>query len=61
MFETWNVDLTGEQEQQFETEHFNPMWSQYAGASDFAKLNVANSVPFMFDMMGLTFAEKQKQ
>jgi len=34
------------------------MWAQYAGVSDFAKLNVANAVPFMYDMMGLSFAEK---
>ena len=52
------MDLTGEQETQFENEHFNVMWQQYAGTTDFDKLNVANAVPFMFDMMGFTFEEK---
>jgi hypothetical protein len=60
IFEDWKVDLTSEQEQRFESEHFIPTWREYAGKTDFSTLSVANAVPFMRSLMSLTLNERVK-
>lgn len=60
LFEDWKVDLTSEQEQRFEQEHFVPMWREYTGTNDFSTLSVANAVPFMRQLMSLTLNDRVK-
>lgn len=60
LFEDWKVDLTSDQEQRFEQEHFIPTWREYAGKNDFSSLSVANAVPFMRSLMSLTMNERVK-
>ena len=60
VFEDWKVDLTSEQEQRFESEHFIPTWREYAGKNDFSTLSVANAVPFMRSMMSLSLNDRVK-
>jgi hypothetical protein len=60
LFEDWKVDLTSDQEQRFEQEHFIPTWREYAGKTDFSTLSVANAVPFMRSLMSLTMNERVK-
>jgi hypothetical protein len=54
------VDLTSEQEQRFDQEHFIPAFREYAGKNDFSTLSVANAVPFMRSIMSLSLNERVK-
>ena len=60
VFEDWKVDLTSEQEQRFERDHFIPAFREFAGTNDFSTLSVANAVPFMRQLMSLSIEERAK-
>ena len=61
VFDDWEVDLTGPQEQKFENSRFYPTWQKYAGKEAYASLSLANAVPFMYDMLRLSDIESQQE
>lgn len=58
IFEEWKVDLTGQQEVVLEEDHFEPLFEQYAGKGDFNTIRASDAVPFMRELMDLTYEDK---
>ena len=58
IFEEWKVDLTGQQEQRLEEDHFEPLFEQYAGKGDFTTIRASDAVPFMRELMDISYEDK---
>ena len=58
IFDEWKVDLTGQQEVVLEQDHFDPLFEQYAGRGDFTTIRASDAVPFMRELMDLTYEDK---
>lgn len=58
LFEEWKVDLTGQQEQILEEDHFDPLFEQYAGKGDFTTIRASDAVPFMRELMDISYEDK---
>ena len=52
------MDLTGQQEEVLEEDHFDPLFEQYAGKGDFTTIRARDAVPFMRELMDLTYEDK---
>jgi len=52
------VDLTGQQEQLLEEDHFEPLFEQYAGKGDFKTIRASDAVPFMRELMDISYEDK---
>lgn len=58
VFEEWKVDLTSQQEQRLEEDHFEPLFEQYAGKGDFTTIRASDAVPFMRELMDISYEDK---
>lgn len=50
--------MTGQQEEILEEDHFEPLFEQYAGKGDFTTIRPSDAVPFMRELMDISYEDK---